>query len=103
MLPNGDRARSEAPSSRHETAVGTGFPAAERSTRSSLTDAFAEAEDVLDEDDLELDDADECAEVEVEVEEDPQAIKPSINISARRTARTPRTVGQRSAAGQTSR
>ncbi len=62
VLPNGDRARSDAPSNRHEIAPGTGFPAATRSARSSFGDAFADV-DEEDEEDNELDelDVDECA------------------------------------------
>lgn len=109
MLPKGDRARSDALSKRQETAAGRGFPAADRSSRSSGKDAFTEVDDELDEDaladGLELEDADERAALELE-DEDPHALRPtrpSISVKAMRTARTRRTVRQRSAAGQTSR
>ena len=104
MLPNGDRARSEALSKRQETAAGRGFPAAERSSRSSGKDAFTEVDDEV-ADGLELEDADERAALEL-ADEDPHALRPtrpSISVKAMRTARTRRTVRQRSAAGQTSR
>jgi hypothetical protein len=104
VLPKGDRARSDALSKRQETAAGRGFPAAERSSRASGKDAFSEVDDEL-ADGLELEDADERAALELE-DEDPHALRPtrpSISVKAMRTARTRRTVRQRSAAGQTSR